>query len=50
MKKEFSFDHLEAARLGDPMHFHSYALEKNKDGSLRLQLGERLCTDGEGIA
>jgi len=50
MKKEFSFDHLEAARLGDPMHFHSYSLEENEAGSLRLQLGERLSTDGEGIA
>jgi hypothetical protein len=50
MKKEFTFDHLEAARLGDPMHFHSYSLDENEDGSLRLQLGERLSTDGEGIA
>jgi hypothetical protein len=50
MKKEFSFDHLEAARLGDPMHFHSYSLEENEGGELRLQLGERLSTDGAGIA
>jgi len=49
MKKEFSFDHLEQARLGDPMHFHSYSLEENKDGALRLQLEERLSTDSEGI-
>lgn len=50
MKKEFSFDHLHTARLGDPMHFHSYSLEKNDEGNLRLQLTERLSTDGEGIA
>jgi hypothetical protein len=50
MKKEFSFGHLEVARLGDPMHFHSYSLEAKEDGGLRLQLGGRLSTDGEGIA
>jgi hypothetical protein len=50
MKKQFSFGHLEAARLGDPMHFHSYLLEDNEEGDLRLRLTERLSTDGEGIA
>jgi hypothetical protein len=50
MKKEFSFDHLEAARLGDPMHFHSYSLKENENGGLRLQLGERLSTGSAGIA
>ena len=50
MKQEFSFDHLETVRLGDPMHFHAYSLQQNEDGSLRLQLGERLSTDGKGIA
>jgi hypothetical protein len=50
MKKEFSFDHLEAARLGDPMHFHSYSLDENEEGALRLQLGERSSTNTQGIA
>jgi len=50
MKKAFSFDHLEVARLGDPMHFHSYSLEEGEEGKLRLQLRERLSTDSEGIA
>jgi hypothetical protein len=50
MKREFSFDHLKAARLGDPMQFHSYSLEEHGHGGLRLQLGERLSTDSEGIA
>lgn len=50
MKKEFSFDHLETARLGDPMHFHSYSLQESEDGLLRLQLVERMSTDGKGIA
>ncbi|HEX5445778.1 MAG TPA: NotI family restriction endonuclease [Pirellulales bacterium] len=48
MRREFSFAHLEQARLGDPMHFHSYSLDDH--GGLRLQLHERLSTDGEGIA
>lgn len=50
MKKAFSFGHLQAARLGDPMHFHSYSLVEELEGKLRLQLGERLSTDSEGIA
>lgn len=50
MTKEFSFDHLQAARLGDPMHFHSYSLDQNTDGDLRLRLAERWSTNGEGIA
>ena len=50
MEREFSFEHLKAARLGDPMHFHSYSLAAGADGDLRLQLAERLSTDSEGIA
>lgn len=49
MRREFSFGHLEPARLGDPMHFHAYSLNED-GGALRLQLDERLSTDGEGIA
>ena len=50
MKKEFRFDHLEQARLGDPMHFHSYSLSDRRGGGIQLQLVERLSTNGEGIA
>jgi hypothetical protein len=50
MKNQFSFGHLEQARLGDPMHFHSYSLEENEGSELRLQLDERLSTDSAGIA
>lgn len=49
MKREFTFDHLVAARLGDPMHFHSYSLD-DEDGVLKLQLAEQLSTDTGGIA
>jgi hypothetical protein len=49
MRKEFSFDHLNQARVADPMQFHSYAL-KQVDGMHRIDLAERLSTDTAGIA
>lgn len=49
MQREFSFDHLSEARLGDPMHFHTYRLDATKAG-LRLRLTTRLSTDAAGIA
>ena len=49
MRREFSFDHLESARLGDPMHIHSYSLRQESD-LFRLELGERVSTDTGGIA
>jgi hypothetical protein len=50
MKGAFNFDHLQSARLGDAMHFHAYRLDENEHGASRLQLAERLSTDGAGIA
>jgi hypothetical protein len=49
MSREFSFGHLKAARIADPMHFHAYALESGASGH-RLNLVKRLSTDTEGIA
>jgi len=49
MAKEFSFAHLNDARIADPMHFHPYGLKSTKDGH-RLELGRRLSTDADGIA
>ena len=49
MRKEFSFAHLGNAKLGDPMHFHSYALVAS-DSTYRLELSERLSTDVAGVA
>ena len=49
MRKEFNFNHLQPARLGDPMHIHSYALGAGATG-LRLELQERLSTDAAGIS
>lgn len=50
MKKEFAFGHLQQARRGDPMHFHSYSLTESHGGAARLELAERLSTDSAGVA
>lgn len=49
MKKEFSFDHLNNALTGDPMHFHSYAFSENGN-DFKLSLVSRFSTDTQGIA
>ena len=50
LQKEFQFSHMKEARVGDPMHIHSYAMKKTKGRAYRLDLGSRLSTDTEGIA
>ena len=49
IRREFLFDHVETARIGDPMHFHSYGVQSEAMG-LRLELGERLSTNSAGVA
>jgi len=49
MCAEFNFAHLENARVGDAMHFHSYRLGES-GGASRLELDSRFSTDAEGIA
>ncbi len=49
MQREFSFEHIQDARLGNPMHFHSYELLPEASG-YRIQLMERWSTDANGIA
>lgn len=49
MRREFAFGHLNAARIGDPMHIHSYGL-KPAGVHFNLELGERVSTDADGIA
>jgi hypothetical protein len=49
MGREFSFGHLNDARVADPMHFHPYTLKQIKEGH-RLELAKRLSTDTAGIA
>jgi len=49
MQGEFSFEHIKDARLGNPMHFHSYSLLTESSG-YHLQLTQRWSTDANGIA
>lgn len=51
MAKEFNFAHLKnPAVLGDSMHFHSYRITRQHDGSFKLIMQSRLSTDTDGIA
>ena len=50
LKREFQFDHLHNARLGNPMHFHAYGLVESDDEPASLELLERISTDAAGIA
>jgi hypothetical protein len=50
MKKEFCFDHLNKAALGDSAHIHAYAMKKQDDHSFRIELKDRLSTDVYGIS
>jgi len=50
MKKEFKFDGLNNALLGDPMHIHIYKFIQAENGALQLELANRLSTDSNGIA
>jgi len=50
MKKEFKFDDLNNALLGDPMHIHTYKFTQAENGALQLELGNRFSTDSNGIA
>ena len=50
MRREFQFDHIGNARLGDTMHIHTYNLNKIESGSMHLELDSRYGTDANGIA
>lgn len=49
MRREFQFDHIENARLGDSAHFHIYSLDKRTDNTFHLNMQSRLSTDADGI-
>lgn len=49
MKKEFSFEHISEAKLGDSMHFHAYALDEVRHQP-RLRFSSAISTDANGIA
>lgn len=49
IKREFSFEGIYGARVGDPVHIHSYDIKENR-GRLKLSLENRVSTDSSGIA
>jgi hypothetical protein len=49
MRREFTFDQFQRARLGDPVHVHAYRVEQAGD-RFRLELANRISTDAQGIA
>lgn len=49
MKREFSFEHIKDAKLGDSMHFHSYKLEEVQSQP-RMYFASAISTDANGIA
>jgi hypothetical protein len=49
LRENFQFDHIKNAKIGDSMHFHSYALN-DVGGNLQLNLATRSSTDADGIA
>ncbi len=50
LQEQFQFSHMSEARVGDPMHVHSYSMKKARTGSHRIELSKRLSTNTEGIA
>lgn len=49
MRREFTFDHIQGVRDGDPMQFHAYEL-RTEAAAYTLNLKERLSCDTAGIA
>jgi hypothetical protein len=49
LRREFKFDHVSDARLGDAMHIHAYAL-RPEGAALQIELVERISTDAAGVA
>jgi hypothetical protein len=49
MRRQFTFDQFQPARLGDPVHVHAYRMEQVRD-RFRLELVDRISTDAGGVA
>ena len=49
INREFLLSHIQEARLGDPIHIHSYDFKENNN-RLKLSLNMRVSTDSNGIA
>lgn len=50
VRRAFRFDHVGQARMGDPLHFHSYAQIQGRSGTRSIELAGRASTDSDGIA
>jgi hypothetical protein len=50
VRRAFRFDHVTQARLGDPLHFHAYALRQSPNSAYSIELAARCSTDSGGIA
>lgn len=49
MEKSFNFTEVGTADISEPLHFHSYSMEKKKLSELKIALDKRLSTDVEGM-
>ncbi len=50
MKRSFDFSHLEAPKIGNSTHLHTYSLESDESGCFHIDLRERFSTDAQGVA
>jgi len=50
IRREFRFEHLRTARIGDAMHIHAYELSESVKNNFRLEFVSRYSTDSGGIA
>ena len=50
LRRNFQFEHVIQAKIGDPVHVHSYSVQGNESDNLPLHLAERLSTDSQGVA
>ncbi len=50
MRKEFKFEHLNNARIGEAMHLHAYRFNQSMQGGFHLELANRYSADANGLA
>ncbi len=50
MRREFRFDHIRSAKLGNSLHFHSYSFAKRGFPEHSLKLSSRYSTDSHGMS
>jgi hypothetical protein len=50
IRRQFRFDHVTGARIGDAVHIHTYRLVEAEKGAFHLEFADRYSTDSTGIA